>query len=263
LNGTLRGAAVLVTRPAAQAETLCALIERHGGVAVRMPLLEIEGLAGAGPPISAAERFAAHDWVIFISANAVNFALPANSGKMYDFGGVRFAAVGSATAKAMRERQLPVDVLPETGSNSEALLDTPEFRQVRGLSCLIVRGEGGRELLAETLRQRGARVAYWEVYRRVKPALDSEAFLGRLDKNLPKVLTVTSGEALRNLVEMCGGSLPEQWLSLPLAAFSERIGRMARLSGFKRIAVAADASDAAIIKTVTALLNGDECGRID
>lgn len=258
MSGLLRGAAVIVTRPARQADALCALIERQGGKAVRMPLLEIERLMdGNEPLIAAVEKFAVYDWVIFISANAVNFALPENSGKMGDLSGVRFAAVGNATAEAMRGRQLPVDVLPEAGFNTEALLDSPELQQVAGLSCLVVRGRGGRELLAETLRQRGANVDYWEVYKRVKPAVDIRTIIGRLDEDTPKVLTVTSGEALYNLIDMCGGTLPEQWLAMPLAAVSGRIERMARGAGFTRVAVAAEASDAAIVDAVSVLINGE------
>jgi uroporphyrinogen-III synthase len=259
----LRGASVLVTRPAHQAEGLCTLIEQEGGVAVRMPLLEIAPLAAESLSTSAAEKFAAYDWIIFISANAVNFALQGNSGRISHLPEVRFAAVGNATAQAMRGRNLPIDVVPERGFNSEALLKTEEFRQIHGQACLIVRGRGGRELLAETLRQRGARVEYWEVYQRVKPALDIDALVGWLDKHTLKVLTITSGEALQNLLDLCGTQLPEKWRSIPLVVPSARLEAMARLSGFKCIAVAEDASDMAIIKTVTALINGDECGRID
>lgn len=246
-----------MTRPTRQADALCALIEAQGGVAVRMPLLEIERLDGDEQAFSVAEKFAAYDWVIFISVNAVNFALQANSGTINRLPGVRFAAVGNATANAMRERQLPVDVLPENGCNSEALLASPELQQVAGLSCLVVRGRGGRELLAETLRQRGASVTYWEVYKRVKPRIDIGTIIARLDMHMPKIFTITSGEALCNLIEMCGGNLPKHWLSMPLVAVSGRIAAIAQQAGFKQIAVAAEPSDTAIINTVSALINGE------
>lgn len=233
------------------------MIAAQGGMAVRLPLLEIARVDDVPPAIPAAERFAAYDWVIFISANAVNFALPANSGTINQLTGVRFAAVGNATAQALRERHISVAAVPVAGFNSEALLQSPELQQVEGLSCLIVRGQGGRELLADTLRQRGARVAYWEVYKRVKPAADAAAVIARLDKRMPKILTITSGEALQNLIELCAGHLAEHCLSLPLVAGSERIAAIAREAGFKRIAVAAETSDAAIINTVSALMNGE------
>lgn len=257
MSGSLHGAAVIVTRPAHQADPLCALIEARDGKAVRLPLLEIQGLDEARSGSSAEERFAAYDWVIFISVNAVNFALQANNGTINRISGVRFAAVGNATAKALRERQIQVDVVPEAGFNSEALLQSPELQQVAGQSCLVVRGQGGRELLAETLRQRGARVDYWEVYKRVKPALDVAAIIEQLDKHVPKILTFSSGEALHNLIEMCSGQIPEQWLVMPLVAGSDRIAVIARQAGFKRVAVAAETSDAAIINTVSVLINGE------
>ncbi|MGR8934821.1 MAG: uroporphyrinogen-III synthase [Gammaproteobacteria bacterium] len=257
MNASLCGAVVIVTRPSRQAETLCALIEARGGMAVRLPLLEIRRLNSEEAANSAAEKFAAYDWVFFISANAVNFALQANNGTINRLSGVRFAAVGNATAKAMRDRQVPVDVVPKQGFSSEALLACPQLQQVAGLSCLVVRGRGGRELLADTLRQRGASVAYWEVYERVKPTLDIETIIARCDRKLLKILTITSGEALQNLIEMYGGSLPEQWLSMPLVTVSSRIAAIARQAGFKQIAVAAESSDPAIINTVSGLINGE------
>jgi uroporphyrinogen-III synthase len=257
LNKVLRGISVIVTRPAGQADALCALIEQQGGKAVRMPLLEIQGLLPENAPISAAEKFAAYDWVVFISANAVNFALQANDGTIRQLRGVRFAAVGNATAKAMREKQLPVDAMPHEGFNSEALLELPEFQDVEDQACLIVRGQGGREWLADTLRSRGARVEYWEVYKRAKPALEPARLNAWLAENRPAVLTVTSGEALQNFIDLYNAAIPEAWLATPLVAVSGRIGRIAQQAGFIRVAVALESSDAAIIKTVSALIDGE------
>ena len=112
-------------------------------------------------------------WVVFISANAVNFALKANNGKIDRLKTVRFAAMGRATAQALEAAGLTVDVVPEQGYTSEALLAMPQMQQVKGQACLIVRGEGGREELANTLRSRGADVHYLEVYKRTIPSIDS------------------------------------------------------------------------------------------
>jgi len=199
----LNGACVLVTRPEHQAENLSRLIEQRGGIAVRFPTLEIVSRDDDRIKSTLA-NLDGFRWVVFISANAVNFALKANSGKIPRTKSVRFAAVGQATAQAMKMAGLPVDLVPEYGYNSEALLEMPQLQQVEGQNCLIVRGEGGREQLATTLRSRGAEVDYLEVYKRIIPRMDSSPVVELLAQHRLDVITVTSAEALQNLSLMLG-----------------------------------------------------------
>ena len=250
----------MVTRPEHQAYRLCRLIEQSGGTAVRFPVLEIVPVNGLQLQQNILHHLDLFDWVVFISVNAVNFALRSSVGNIDIPQGVRMAAVGRATAKALQEAGLRVDLLPEAGFNSEALLAAPELLHLDGLSVLIVRGQGGRELLADKLRTRGARVEYLEVYKRLKPVMDVEPILKRLENHDLDVITVTSGEALQNLVSVFDEKMKNRLLSVPLVVISDRIKRLANKIGFKNIAVSTEPSDTAILDSVAVLINGEESG---
>jgi len=256
LSKVLNGACVLVTRPEHQAENLSRLIEQRGGIAVRFPTLEIVSRDDdrIKPTLANLDGF---QWVVFISANAVNFALKANSGKIPRTKSVRFAAVGQATAQAMKMAGLPVDLVPEYGYNSEALLEMPQLQQVEGQNCLIVRGEGGREQLATTLRSRGADVDYLEVYKRIIPRMDSSPVVELLAQHRLDVITVTSAEALQNLSLMLGEKNNKLLSLIPLVVVSDRIRCLAADMGFNRITVTDSPIDTAILETVITCVTGE------
>ena len=257
MNKVLNGKRVLVTRPAHQAENLCRLIEEQEGTAIRFPALDIVSRDDTSEITKTLANLDRFQWVVFISANAVNFALKANDGRMGRLKSVRYAAVGRSTAQAMAAAGLPVDLVPESGYNSEALLAMPQMQQVEGQNCLIVRGEGGREELANALRSRGANVEYLEVYKRIIPDIDNSEAFKQLEQNRPDVITITSGEALQNLLIMLGSGNHKLVSAIPLVVVSDRIGCAAAEMGFKRITVADSPSDAAIIEAVTTCMVGE------
>ena len=247
---TLNGMRVLVTRPAHQAENLCRLITEYGGIAVRFPTLAIvdcDDLLAIQKTLSNLEAF---DGLIFISANAVNFALKANGGKIGQLKTRQIAAIGKATANALAMAGLCVDLLPENNYNSEALLALPEMQQIQGQQLLIVRGVDGREELANTLRDRGADVHYLNVYKRIIPSINNADIIASLEQNKLDVITATSGETLHNLLIMLGVAHHQQLFTLPLVVVSDRIKQIAVELGFKRIAVANSPSDEAILATI-------------
>ncbi|MFZ2449918.1 MAG: uroporphyrinogen-III synthase [Methylovulum miyakonense] len=252
----LNGANILVTRPAHQAESLCRLIEGQGGNAVRFPTLEIVAVPGLGQVQNILANLGKFDWLIFISVNAVNFALKANGGKIPRLNSVRFAAVGLATAQALATAGLAVDLVPGQGYNSEALLASSVLQSVGGQHFLIVRGEGGREELATVLRGRGAEVDYLDVYRRVIPSADNAEVLGLITQHQLDAITVTSGDALQNLLMMVAPQYHSLLLAIPIVVVSGRIAQIAGHLGFKQIVVAAQPADTAIHEAVTMCLTG-------
>lgn len=196
----LAGRRVLVTRPAHQAESLCQRIAAMGGVPVRLPLLVIEP---APDPRSARQALdAGRDahWLIFTSVNAVTQALALRP-DLLRRSRARVAAIGPATAQALARAGRAPDLVPSGGGyRSEVLLDHPELMQMVGRHVLIVRGSSGRALLGDTLRSRGAEVAYAGVYRRVCPAVSPERLvLLLLEPRVPDLMVFTSPEALANL----------------------------------------------------------------
>lgn len=252
MSDDLKQYTVLVTRPAHQAEQLCDLIEQQGWCAIRFPTLEIAAIENKkiSQQLSTLKQW---HWLIFISSNAVNFALKANNGKIDSFKQCSIVAVGKATAETLRSAGLFVDLVPENNFNTEGLLATPEMNQITGQSCLIVRGNGGRETLADRLRERGAKVDYMEVYNRTVPVADGAIVIEKLQQGCLHAITITSGDALKNLMAITSTKVHDKLRAVPLIVISNRIKVLAKEIGFKTIVVTDGPGDAAIIKTAVML----------
>lgn len=257
----LNGLRVLVTRPAHQADNLCRLIEEHEGTAIRLPTIEIVANAEASKIATVLKSCEKDQWLVFISANAVNFALSAISGKIDQLNGAKFAAIGKATAKALNLAGLSVDLLPDQGYDSEALLAMPQLQAISGQKMLIVRGAGGREELFDALLNRGAEVEYLDVYRRIIPNIDCSSVIKMLSRKQLGAVTVTSGGALHNLLAMLGEHYHQCLTALPLVVVSARIARIADDIGFKRIFVADSPTDTSILDTLIMCTTGEQSDR--
>lgn len=244
----LAGLTVLVTRPAGQAEGLCRLIEAAGGEAVRFPALAILPPGDSEAVDDALMDLPDFDLAIFISPNAVHFTLllaQAHGGLPE---GLRLAAVGRSTASALQAQGYAVELCPAERFDSEGLLALPALQDMSGQRVMIFRGEGGRETLAETLGERGAEVAYAEVYRRALPRADAGPLLARWAENRLDVVTATSAEVLRNLLVLVGETGRAALLRTPLVVVSERMVKVAGELGFEHApVVAAGAADEAIV----------------
>lgn len=260
---SLNGAHVLVTRPQHQAANLCRLIEQHRGIAVEFPTLEIISTGNRDAIVETVSNLQRFQWVVFISANAVNFALSAIDGTIDRFHSVHIAAIGQATARALESEGLHPDLTPINGSDSQALLAMPAMQAVSGQRILIVRGVGGLEYLGHELKRRGADIDYLEVYRRVIPDVDPTPLIALLRQNRLNLITATSGEALQNLLIMLGEDNRRLVLDLPLIVISGRIRHLAEDMGFKRVLVSDSPSDTAILTKITSWVTGAESGRID
>jgi uroporphyrinogen-III synthase len=254
----LNGARVLVTRPAHQAENLSRLIAERGGSAIRFPTLAIAAMDDSGTIKNTLAHLDRFQWLVFISANAVTMhSYYMDGGKINQFKSAQIAAIGQATAQALAQAGLPVDLVPASGYNSEALLAMPQMQQIGGQSCLIVRGVGGREELASTLRSRGANVEYLDVYKRIIPDIDSSHLFLLFAQDKLDVITITSGEALQNLLIMLDKDYHQSLFAVPLVVISDRIRQIAAGIGFKRIAVTNSPSDMAILETVIMCVSGE------
>ena len=251
----LKQARILITRPAHQAENLCNLISAHNGVPIRLPTLEIVPLILESDEIELPLTQA--DWFIFTSTNAVRcYCSQLDDAKMRDLKTKSCLAIGKATAQALTTVGLNVDLMPEHGYNSEALLELAVLQHVSQQKIVIIRGENGRETLAETLQKRGANVSYQNVYKREIPQIDcTEVLQQRLD-----FITITSGEAIQNLVKMLPETQHDLLKKIPLIVVSERIQTIAKNLGFETIALAQMPSDDAILNTITTIINGEESG---
>ena len=216
--GGLGGLGVLVTRPEHQAADLVAAIEAAGGRAIRFPVIEIVPRAAADIANDTA-ALPEPDIAVFVSANAVRCGL-GHAGR------ARIAAVGPATAAAVEAAGRSVDIVPAAGFDSEHLLAEPALRSVRGRNVRIIRGNAGRELIAATLRERGARVDELAVYARRRPRPDAAA-LESLDAAFRDggvgAVIVMSVESLHNLVELLPAGARERLCRVRLVTPAARV----------------------------------------
>ena len=219
-DGPLSGCRILVTRPASQAATLCEAIREAGGDPVAFPVLRIvpRSAADVAADLAALPK---PDVAVFVSRNAVEHGLPHVHGA-----GASLAAVGPATADAIRDAGAHVDIVPADGADSEHLWAEPALADVSGRNVLIIRGESGRELLADSLRKRGATVHYLPVYRREPAALpvaELDAVASALGRGEIDFIVVLSIETMQNLLALLPASGDDLLRQSTLVAPGERV----------------------------------------
>lgn len=249
----LTGVRVLVTRPAHQADGLAQLIEAAGGEAIRFPVVEILEPEDSSALLRTIDRLDEFDMAIFISPNAVNKALNLILARRRLPPHLALACVGRGSAKELRHFGFENVIVPGGRFDSEALLALPALTEVRGKKIVIFRGDGGREVLGNTLTARGAQVEYAECYRRAKPTADSTLLMRRWARGDIDAVVVTSVAGLRNLFDIVG-KLGQQWLiKTPTVVVSERMAEVCRELGYKQAPLIADeASDEGILRALEA-----------
>lgn len=245
----LHGKTIVVTRPAAQAEALASAIRAQGGAVLRYPLLEIGPPADTAALHAAAVRLTDFALAIFISPNAVDYSLPTLlAGQAWPTHLVP-AAVGQGTVKTLAGYGITGCVAPTVRFDSEALLDCPALQpeQVAGKQIAIFRGDGGRELLAKTLRERGASVTCIPCYRRLPPALPVQVLMEAWQQQQLDAITISSSEGLRYLLERLDAAGRALLKQTPVFVPHARIAENAATLGLEKIILTAGA-DAGILE---------------
>jgi uroporphyrinogen-III synthase len=244
----LQGRSIVVTRPRAQAAVLERLIAAQGGVPVLVPLIEIGPADDAQPLQMAIAQLERYALAIFISPNAVDFSVPAILAQRAWPPGLAVAAVGPGSVAALAAHGLGPVIAPSERFDSEALLALPELQaeRVGGRPVAILRGDGGRELLADTLRQRGAAVDCISCYRRSLPAAGVSRLSALWAAHALDALTISSSEGLHNLVARLDAADREQLRATPIFVPHRRIAEAASGLGLRRV-ILTGAADAGII----------------
>lgn len=222
----LAGLKIVVTRPREQAAHLAQGIGLAGGIPLLHPLLEIAPVQDAVALNRQVSRLAAADLAIFISPNAVRYGMAAirEVGVVLPLG-LKIATIGAGSAQALRELGVGEVLVPSARHDSEGLLEL--LPHVAGWRVMIFRGDGGRELLGDTLSARGAIVEYVTCYRRSKPVLDAGEWLNAH----PDAMLVTSSEALAHLRQIAQPAL----YTTPLFVPHPRIAELARRQGWMQV----------------------------
>ena len=236
---------VLLTRPAEESTALAAALSDAGIFSSSLPLLETAPLALTGEQQAVFRDLGRYCAVIVVSKPAARLAV-----QLLDqpWPQLPWFSVGAATAQVLADHGLDVHY-PKTGDDSEALLELAALREAvarPGARVLILRGEGGRELLAQRLREQGASVDYLELYRRFLPAYAVGELARRIQLERLNGLVVSSGQGLLHLHALAGPDWPRM-AQLPLFVPSPRVLEMARDAGAEKVVDCRGASAAALL----------------
>lgn len=248
---------VWVTRPEHQADGICGLLENIDAEVVRFPVIEIQAVTGNSGLAEIFSRINNFTCLIFVSRNAVSLTYQHYLDKVSLKPGIVTVAIGKSTAAALRQQGVSDVVHAGASADSEALLAIPELQAdaISDTDILLIRGQGGRDLLLNTLNQRGARVEIAEVYMRKSPQYDKNDVDRMWQQSAPDAIIVTSNEGIEHLVGLTPERHRERLLQTPLVVMSERNARFAQELGFHaNLAVTGEQNDAGLYEATIELL---------
>ena len=245
-SAPLRGAGIVITRPALQASQLAQKIAALGGTPLIFPTIVIMPPNDRRALDDVHQRLAQFDYAVFVSANAAEFGIgdPAKwPATLPAF------APGPGTAAALSAAGI-VDVrVPTTTMDSEGLLALPEFVASAGKRVVVFRGGGGRDLLGELLTVRGAQVTHVDCYRRGRPETGAEGLVAAWRDGRIDAVTLTSTEGLDNLWSMLDADGRQALAATPAFVSHPRIAERARTLHIARIVVA-EPTDAGLLASL-------------
>lgn len=251
----LTGLNVLLTRPQLQSASLVKAISGHGGRVCEVPLIEIEAVTDGDACEVIKNRILGLDQyhaAIFISTNAARLGLEWIDAWWPQLpAGLSAYAVGPGTARALQVLDWPV-FYSDKGVTSEHLLALPGLQDINGQRIALFRGVGGRELIAETLRQRGATVDYIELYHRRTPDYGGDMLLKLIRQQHINAIVVTSAQILDVLLHFLQND-PSAIKLTPVVVPSERIRQYALDAGLVRVINAGGADDETVLQALASI----------
>lgn len=225
----LQGLRVLNTRPNPQGQLLNNAIIAAGGQAIHYPALCI--IPTAKTWLDKLPTTSHH--AIFISANAVTHGLTAWLNHPSWSKKIQLTAIGKATANALMQQGLTIDNIPQI-ADSDHLLSLDALQDVKDKTILLFKGIGGRTLITDTLKQRGAELIELEVYQRIMPKPNQQQSLSR---EAIDIVLFTSEHAMQNMLALLS-SEAKTWLkAMPCLLISSRLAIAAAQLGFQQTIV--------------------------
>jgi uroporphyrinogen III methyltransferase / synthase len=237
----------VLTRPGGVVEPLRVVLEQRGVESIVQPVINIVSIS-----VEDRELITLYpdDICIFISVNAVEHGL-ANLAPQLRKLGCPILAVGRATASAISAAGFDVSVPSQ--ADSEGLLDLDILHGVRGKQIVLIKGEGGRGLLAEALRERGADVVSYVCYRRDPTEIDAGQFCWQLCERDHLVFQASSGEIVEQLTDLLGRGGQPNLLDSPVIVPSKRVAKIASSLGWSRVVTATGAGDDSFLLAIEPL----------
>lgn len=246
---SLHGLRILITRPAHQAKALATQTQCYGGLAMHFPTLEIIRTKNIKKAELRIKKLKEYDFVIFISPNSV-FNTAETIHRIWPSWprNTKIIATGPGTALALKQYDLACDFCPEKDFNGIGLLNLAALKDIKEKKILIIKGEGGRQYLAKSLRAHGAQIENLNVYKRQLPKIDKD--------NIPNheaidVIICTSHSGLKNLVSLLYPYWQDILFKKQLLVISPRLADNAKKLGFVKPPLISDnAPNAAILQTL-------------
>ena len=234
---------VIVTRPAAQAADWVRRLEAEQIDAVALPLIGVAPAGDAAAVEAAWATLATQRLVVFVSPNAVEHFFAVRPAGMRWPTGVLAGSPGPGTTRALLDLSVPAaqTVAPAADAaqfDSESLWRQLTAQDWQGACVLIVRGDGGRDWLGQTLRGRGAQVTHVAVYRREAPMFDAAQharLAAALHEPAAHLWYFSSSEAIDHLERLSAPFEPLRWAEARALATHPRIAERARQLGIARV----------------------------
>lgn len=243
---------ILVTRPSPTGEQLVSRLRASGRGAWHMPLIDFAPGRELAQLADRLDALHTGDLLFVVSQHAIHYADPylRRLGRGWP-AGLNYYAVGRRSGLLLHSVSgLPV-TWPQQGETSEDLLTLPTLQHIDGKRALILRGNGGREVLEQALIARGAQAEYCECYQRSPVHYDGEAQSRRLLDLKIDTLVITSGEMLQQFYTLIPEYYRQHWLmACRLVVVSDRIGSLARQLGWTDIVVANAADNDALMRAL-------------
>lgn len=247
IDKPLSGRGIVITRPAVEAQRLAELVRAAGGNPFLYPAIEILDAADLRSFDNLIERLDQFDLAIFISPNAVTKAMTRIRARRTLPAHLKVAAIGRGGVRALQSFGVREVIAPGALAgryDSETLLAEPALRDVDGKRVVIFRGEGGRELLGDTLSARGAIVEYAQCYRRGKPSADPAPLLEAWAHKRISATIFTSSEGLRNFYQVIGEAGQAELRNTPVFVPHPRVAATARELGLTQVVESASGDEA-------------------
>ncbi|MGV6988355.1 uroporphyrinogen-III synthase [Testudinibacter sp. P80/BLE/0925] len=246
--------AVLVTRPEPNGEALCQLLNQQGFATLYAPMFGIEKGADLNRLPQQLQNLQSGDYVFAVSKNAIRYAdqVLRNVG-LHWRSDLHHFAVGRRSAEYLSSMIESAVHYPYPEENSEGLLTLPLMQHLTDKQLLILRGNGGRDLLRRQASARGAKVEILECYQRIAKEYDNIQQISIWKRAGINTIVVTSNEILRYLVEFVPKN-DHNWLTqCHLITISPRITRLAQDCGWQNITQTNRADNASILEALLSL----------
>ena len=211
----LTGKTILVTRAQQQAGKLRDALRELGASVIELPVIEIVPPDSYEPIDNALHQLSVYDWIIFTSANTAQVFAERSRMlglRLNAFSNLSTAAIGAATAAAMAEQGIKVDLVPDRYV-AESVVDALENR-VRGSRILLARAKIARDIIPEALTHAGARVDVVDAYQTLVPADSAQRVREIFDRSAYAIdaVTFTSSSTAKNFVDL----LNQAGVAIPL-----------------------------------------------